>query len=57
MAANKPAAAQSRTTHRWRYAEGLGDLSPVERTGHDIVSGRRDLVPSVAGHRKTGSTR
>jgi len=47
MAAKKSAAAHSRTTHRWQSSEGLDDLSPAERIAHDIVSGRRDLLPSV----------
>jgi hypothetical protein len=47
MATRKQATKPGHVRYRWQSAESPDDLGPADRIAHDILAGRRDLLPSV----------
>jgi hypothetical protein len=47
MATKKQTARPSKVTSPWLTSASPDDLGPADRIAHDIVVGRRDLLPSV----------
>jgi hypothetical protein len=47
MATKKQTARPAKVTSPWLSSAAPDDLGPADRIAHDILSGRRDLLPSV----------
>jgi hypothetical protein len=47
MAIKKQTAKPANESNTWLSTESPDDLGPANRIAHDILSGRRDLSPSV----------
>jgi hypothetical protein len=47
MATRKQTTKPGHVRYRWQSAESPDDLGPADRIAHDILAGRRDLLPSV----------
>jgi hypothetical protein len=47
MATRKQAAKPLNGISRWQSSGSPDDVGPAERIAHEILSGRRDLLPSV----------
>jgi hypothetical protein len=47
MATKKQTAKPAKVTSPWLSSASPDDLGPADRIAHDILAGRRDLLPSV----------
>jgi hypothetical protein len=47
MATKKQTAKPARVTSPWLSSASPDELGPADRIAHDILAGRRDLLPSV----------